>query len=245
MLSGIGSLFEEQLSLSFHLGILLTVVFSLFIIYRGMDGLISINSFVVPLLILFIGTVFILSWDKLNMAYIFSVSPVYHGNWFLSALSYVAFNIALSQAVLVPLGAQIQDETAIHLGGWLGGIALGLMVLITNFIFLDHIDDVSTLAIPMAFIIGSLGPVVRIFFLCIVWAEIFTTLVGNVYGLSKSLEDLLSLPRSVLTVITLFVGYLCSFAGFPTLVGTMYPVFGYCGFFLILLVLLKRVPPRI
>lgn len=243
MMAGVGSLFEEQLGLSFHIGVVGTMLLSLFVLHRGMDGLISVNTLVVPIMFSFMIVIFIFSFKTLSIQTLLSTQPIYRGSWILSAFSYVAFNVALSQAVLIPLGSKIKDKTAIHWGGWLAGIGLGIMLFVCNSVFLQNLSNVSRLEIPMAYIVSGLGSGVKILFLCVVWGEIFTTLVGNVYGLTQSLEESLPFIRRSTMMLVLFVlSYVCSLIGFPSLVGSVYPVLGYCGIFMMICLILKRVP---
>src|SRR5690606_31687883 len=100
------------------------------------------------------------------------------GHWLISAITYVAFNLAMSQAVLIPLGGEIQNEKALRAGSWLGGVGLGFMLLVSYFAMQLHFTDVKGLEIPMAFIIHTLGIGMKIFFLTVMWGEIFTTLIG-------------------------------------------------------------------
>lgn len=242
MMAGVGSLFEEQLGLSFHVGVIGTIMLSLFVLHKGMEGLISVNTFVVPVMFLFVVVVFLSSWSTINIDTIRNIPPVHQGSWLLSTLSYVAFNVALSQAVLIPLGAKIKDEVAIRFGGWLAGIGLGFMLLVCNLVFLQNLNKVSRLDIPMAYVVGYLGQGVKILFLCVVWGEIFTTLVGNIYGLTQCMEEAFPFRRSTMMFVLFLFSYFCSLIGFPSLVGSLYPFLGYCGIFLIFCLLLKRIP---
>lgn len=242
MMAGVGSLFEEQLGLSFHVGVIGTIILSLFTLHRGMEGLISVNTFVVPIMFLFMMVVFLFSWNTIRMDAIGNIPPVHHGSWLLSTLSYVAFNVALSQAVLIPLGAQIKDERSIRIGGWLAGIALGLMLIACDLVFLQNLEIVSNMEIPMAYVVGCLGEGIKILFLLVVWGEIFTTLVGNIYGLTQCMEEAFPYRRSLMMFVLFLFSYACSLIGFPSLVGSLYPFLGYCGIFLIFCLLLKRVP---
>jgi uncharacterized membrane protein YkvI len=243
MLSGTGALFEEQLGWSFHLGVLLTALLAYLVILKGMEGILSVNTLVVPLMFLF--TVLVAfhvlgGWE--------SGVPVLQGegsawsHWAMSAVSYVGLNLAMSQAVLVPLGAEIKEERTIRLGGWIGGLGLGAMLLVSHLALQLHWGEVFRLEIPMAHLINMVGTGMKMLFLAVMWGEIFTTLIGNVYGLAVNLAQVVPLRERSVMLLIFLVGYLFSLVGFPTLVSYVYPVFGYCGLLVLVLLVARRLP---
>lgn len=242
MLSGTGALAKEQLGISFHIGVLVTSLLAYVIIIRGMEGILSINTLVVPLMLFFMILIGINCLGPGGNGWIDHYTFVSEGNWFLSAITYVAFNLAMSQAVLVPIGAEIQNEQALRFGGILGGIGLGFMLLISYFAMQLYFGEVKSLAIPMAYIIHTLGSGMKIFFLAVMWGEIFTTLVGNIYGLALNIKQVIHIRLPMIILLTLFLAYLCSLVGFPVLISNLYPAFGYCGMALLILLILRRIP---
>jgi uncharacterized membrane protein YkvI len=243
MLSGTGSLFREQLGWSFHAGVVLTALLAFLVIVRGMNGILVVNSLVVPLMLGFTVLVAIHAWNAEGEALAPLVGrEMTGGHWLLSAGAYVAFNLATTQAVLVPLGAEVKDERTIRLGGWIGGLGLGAMLLASHFALGIHWDEAARLDIPMAQVISALGAGIKQFFLAVLWAEIFTTLVGNVYGLVASLSGALPFGKTAVTTAVFALGYLFSLIGFPTLVGFLYPLFGYFGLVVLFLLVIRRLP---
>ncbi|MBA4603039.1 YkvI family membrane protein [Thermoactinomyces mirandus] len=243
MMSGTGALFEEQLGISFHFGVIFTALFSYLVILKGINGILSVNSLVVPVMFLFIGMVALHALQETDLsAYIFFSLESARYHWFVSAIIYVAFNLSMMQAVLIPLGSKIADESVIRLGGIMGGIGLGIMLFACNTAMQIYWAEVSHLKIPMAFVISTLGAGVKYFFLLIMWAEIFTTLIGNVYGLTLNLKQLFNLGQPLIMALIFGLGYLFSLFGFPALVGFLYPLFGYAGLAVIFGLVFRRLP---
>lgn len=244
MLSGAGALFREQLDLSFHLGVIVTIACTYFVCTRGIQGVMSVNSLVVPLMFIFLVVVGIHSWYYGDWEVIaVQESQGTHGHWLISSITYVAFNIVMAQAVLVPLGAEIGEERILRAGGWIGGLGLGFMLFASNYAMQLHMDEVQLYDLPMALMVSQLGKWMKGFFLIVIWAEIFTTLVSNVYGLTANLQRMIPIRPTYLMLAIFGIGYLCSLAGFSTLVHYLYPVFGYCGF-IIIIQLLYRFSPK-
>lgn len=243
MISGTGALAEEQAGLSFHVGVMVTLCVAYFVMLRGLDGVLWVNTLVVPMMIAFcalIGTYGLFEWSdaaKLPAA----GTPASH-SWILAAVTYVSFNLAMAQAVLVPMGAEIGDERIIKGGGWLGGSMLGVMLLATNIALSLEGPAIAQLEIPLAPVIAKLGTLVTILFLTVMWAEIFTTLIGNIYGLAANLELFFPIGQKKVLIMLFASGYVCSLFGFSNFVQYIYPLFGYCGVATMVLLSIRRLP---
>jgi uncharacterized membrane protein YkvI len=243
MLAGAGALFEEQLHLSHYLGLFLTASITFWVVSRGIRGILSINTIVVPLMFLLIVAIGWITWQSGEIGLLFEQAPERTApHWLLSAISYVAFNLVLSQAVLVPLGASIRDESTIRWGGWLGALGLGTILLISNGAMLLKLDQLIHTNIPMGWVITELGATIQVLFLLVIWGEIVTTLIGDVFGLTNMLSQGIHIRREWIVAILLFIGSLLSFIGFANLVRYLYPLFGYSGLCLICILLVRRLP---
>lgn len=243
MMAGTGALFREQLGWSFHLGVILTAVVAFGVIVRGLDGILSVNSLIVPMMFLFTLLVVVNGWHQPEAAQ-WLTAPTHQvdGQWWLSAVTYVAFNLAMSQAVLVPMGNEVADERLLTAGGWLGGIGLGVMLLASHFAMTLEMPEILRMEIPIATVIAALGKAMKYFFLLVMWGEIFTTLIGNVYGLAAHLRECLPFRLNTIMAGIFIVGYVCSLIGFPTFVSFVYPLFGYCGLAVIGLLAVRPYP---
>lgn len=230
MLAGAGTVFSEQLELPFLLGISFTVVLAYLIMMRGMDGIVAVNTVVVPLMLAFTIGVFLktaqteafLSWEWLQLP-----DPYLPGRAWIAPILYAAFNLVSAQAVLVPLGAAVKDRRAIRLGGLLGGLGLGLMLLIGHISLSVYAPAIFQYEIPMATVVYGLGAAVHFLFLLLIYAEVFTTLIANVFGLSLQMEHRLKTKRTAILAAVLFLCFCFSFIGFKKLLSFLYPLFGF------------------
>ena len=243
MISGTGALAEEQIGVSFHLGVLLTLCLAYFVMLRGLDGILSVNSLVVPMMIFFcalIGMSSLIHWVDSFHFPLFELKS--SGSWIMAAVTYVSFNLTMAQAVLVPMGGEIGNEQWIKSGGRLGGFGLGAMLLATNLALSLESTNVLHLEIPLAPIISGLGTIVSILFLTVMWAEIFTTLIGNVYGLAANLGTIFPIGQKKMLLLLFGSSYVFSLIGFSNLVSYAYPLFGYCGIVTMILLAARKLP---
>lgn len=227
MLAGAGSLFAEHLHLSFQTGLLITLALAYFVISKGMKAIVAVNSFVVPVMLAFTAAIVWASWSLPNANNWLSLTSDYSLSriWF-SPLLYAAFNLASAQAVLVPLGSAIEDRSVLRRGALLGGIVIGLMLLACHFALSAYMPGIKQFEIPMGHIIHPLGTTILYMYIAVIYGEIFTTLVADVYGLSLQLQQRTRLPAKAIIMAILAVSYGVSQAGFSTLLSTLYPLFG-------------------
>lgn len=244
MLSGTGSIFKEQLGFSYQWGILLTLIFCYVIMMKGLNGILVINSLVVPMMLFFSLLIAVPLFGHNDIPH-FLQKEEWQVNWksFISPFIYVAFNLAMAQAVLVPLGKEIKDESMLKWGGFWGGVGLCFMLLSCHFAFYS-LSNVSQFDIPIAEVIKDFGKSMHILFLMIVYGEIFTTLIGNVFGISRKMEKIFSLSERWIVVGILLLSFFISQIGFSSLLGFLYPLFGYIGLLILLFVAVKQLPTK-
>jgi uncharacterized membrane protein YkvI len=240
MLAGAGAIFEEQLGLSKTSGIVITIVLSIIVMVVGIKGLFAVNTFVVPLMITFS---FILMGLSLRLPHFMDqllYIPNVTDGWkaVISPFSYTALNLGLAQAVLVPVATEVKDERIIKLGGILGGAALTI-ILIAGHFTLIMLPNFASYEIPMAIIMKNLASGLYWIFVLVIYGEIFTTVIGNVFGLEKQIKKYISLPKMV-TVSGIFaISYLLSLFEYSRLLSYLYPIFGYISLVFIVLLWMK------
>jgi uncharacterized membrane protein YkvI len=248
MLAGAGSIFSEHLNLGYQSGLLITMFACFLLLRKGMNAILSINSIVVPLMIAF--TV-ILVVDTLKspgagrwLTLTTDLSP--WAAW-LSPFLYAAFNLSMSQAVLVPLGSAIGDRRILLRGAWIGGIGIGGMLLAGHIALSARMPGVSKFDIPMGGIARELGPWIHWIFVLLIFLEIFTTLVADIYGMTLQLYERTNASPSLLTAIVLGICFLAGQFGFGPLLSTLYPMFGLLSLGWLFLIsrdrMAKRKPP--
>jgi len=241
MLAGAGAIFYEHWNISYQSGLLITAFGCYFLLRKGMKAILAVNSIVVPLMLLFTVLVMIDTFKTPGAdKFITLTSDLSPWAAWASPFLYTAFNLSMSQAVLVPLGAEIQDRKTIVAGSWVGGIGIGFMLLAGHIALSLHMPGIQQYAIPMGGIARSLGHGIQLVYIFLIFAEIFTTLIADIYGLTLQLQERLKWARSVLTFGVLVVCYLASQIGFGPLLSTLYPLFGFISMGWLFLMIRKR-----
>jgi uncharacterized membrane protein YkvI len=244
MLAGAGSLFSEHLNLSYQIGLLVTMFACFMLLRKGMNAILTINTFVVPLMIGF--TAFLVIETLRNPSsthWLSAASELSPWAAWLSPFLYAAFNLSMSQAVLVPLGASIGDAKILRRGAWMGGIGIGLLLLAAHLALSARMPGIMQFEIPMGGIARELGPWLHWIFVMLIFMEIFTTLVADIYGLTLQLHERTNASPGLLTAILLLVCFLAGQFGFGPLLSTLYPIFGLLSLGWLFLISRERARP--
>lgn len=245
MLAGAGELVKQHMYISFDIGAIITCVVTFVTLLRGIDGLMKANTVIVPIMISFVlfATLYTLFQPGSlynafhSAAYLSQKHPLLGG---ISAIIYGALNVGLAGGVLIPLGRDIRDTAVLRRGAVYGGIALGGMLLAVMLTLLAHYPDAVDFAVPMGFVAVQMGPIVQWAFVFVLWGEIFSTLVGNVYAITTQVPFSGKFAHTVFTIILLGVAYLFSHVGFSTIISYGYTLFGWISVMLLFAILWPR-----
>jgi uncharacterized membrane protein YkvI len=232
MIAGGGAVFTEQFGLPAGTGVLVTAAAAIITILFGMRGIMAANSIVVPLLTVGVGvlTFGAIRFHSLGAIWEHSAphpafAPV--GPWWLAAVLYVGYNLVLAISVLGPLGATVQDRRSLWLGGLIGGVSLGALAGGIQLALSAHLPEVGRWEVPMLFLARLQPGAVQWGYAVILWAEIYTTAISCAYGFVSRLTQVTAIPYRWGAVGSVCVALVGSGMGFSTLLGTLYPLFGF------------------
>lgn len=227
MLAGAGSIFVEHFHISYQAGLLFTLLLSYIVIIKGIDAILAVNSVVVPIMLVFTAIIVAITFESpgaANWIRLSSDHPV--STIWAAPFLYTAFNLALAQAVLVPIGAAMGNRAVLVYGGVLGGVGIGLMLLAGHYALSAQMPGIAQFDIPMGTIVYRLGHGFNLLFLLVIFAEIFTTFIADVYGLTLQIQQRTRFNHKPIIICILLLCYLISQIGFKTLLTTLYPLFG-------------------
>ncbi|MDP4091069.1 MAG: transporter [Bacillota bacterium] len=192
ILAGSGALLNQYFGFSKWIGILIMVVLAAFILMKDTQGLIGVNTIIVPSLIIVISTIFILyvlfSKDLISIGHLKSI-PYYSDKWFLSTIIYAGFNILCCSGVLVPLAHEYKRNFIVVWGVTLGAIGLTLLCGAINLMLMLNVPYIYKYEIPLLYISHRFGSLPQIMLLVIIWLEMFSTVVSDVYSVGKALQN--------------------------------------------------------
>jgi uncharacterized membrane protein YkvI len=239
MLAGAGSVLNQQFGLEPYIGNLLMSVLVIGTVMMNVQRVIAVIGSITPFLVLTIILIGIYSIFTMGSSFA-ELDPIARDidttlpNWFVSAINYVSFNVAVGAAMSLVMGGAEKDEKTAALGGLIGGLGLGLMIIISHLAIFSKIDLVADYDMPMLKLVHDISPVLGIFMSVILFGMVFNTAVSMFYAFVARFTDMHTKKSDVMIVVTVTIGFVLSFmAGFKNLVSLVYPFIGYIGLFLI------------
>lgn len=237
MLAGSGAIFNQYLNLSYNVGIYIMVTCALLTFMFSIKGISTVNNIIVPFLIVgivTIGAITILK-EGLPLIKLDGVKITKTGNWLTSAIFYVSYNSISAIVIMTSLLTIIPTKKDAIKGGIFGGLGLGVLAVFLIMPLLILFTEIRDLEIPMLGVASKIGDRGGLIYTIILWGAMFTTAIANGFSCIKRLESKLKLNFKILSIVFCVATIPIARLGFANLVATLYPVFGYLGFFMLIL----------
>jgi uncharacterized membrane protein YkvI len=248
MLAGAGSNLEQQFGLPNVTGV---IIMSLLIISIGMlnlDKVVGVIGSVTPFLLLFVIIISIYSFITMDSSFAALDSfareqPSSLPNWLIAGINHASFNTAVGASMALVMGGASKSPKAAALGGLLGGLGIGLMILISHLAIFSKIEDVAHTDLPLLAIVNEISPFLGIIMAIVLYGMIFNTAMSMFYSFASRFVKRGTTKFNIFLIVTMIIAFILSFAGFTELVAWFYPLIGYLG--LVLIIVLIITPFRI
>ena len=229
ILAGSGALIHQFFGIPKILGSLIMISIAVFFLLRDTEGLIEVNSFIVPGLILTLTLITTLYFsfckDTISFSNISSFPPQKSG-LAISTILYAGYNTLSASGVLVPLSTQMKKTKTMIIGVIVGAVGLTILCLMINVLLTVNQPYIYNYEIPLLFVANRFGNIIQALLLVIIWLEMFSTEVSDIYSISKTLEQSFNIKFKKAIFIVLGVALLISQFGFGNLITKLYPMFG-------------------
>ncbi|UIZ92284.1 hypothetical protein JZY91_00200 [Corynebacterium sp. CNCTC7651] len=242
MFAGAGANLNQQFGLPVWVGAVAMLAATLGFGMLDVDKVTGAIGALTPFLLLFIiigcGWTLINAhpdWNALNdyaATHVDTTLP----NWWISALNYTGLNVICVASMALVIGGNELNTRAAGLGGLFGGIGYLVMLMLLAVSLLVKIDVVQGQDMPLLTLITHLNPTLGTIMALIIFGMIFATSLGMFYALGKRLSRGREGSFKRIYIIACLVGFALSFVGFQTLVSVVYPILGYMGLILIVVV---------
>ena len=228
MIAGFCAYFKQE----FEIPILVTAIIMATLCYitlsKNIQGLISINLILVPILILFI---FYIGIKNINFTTkYFSVSSNYlNGNsifrCIFSSILYTSYNSIMLIPILINLSSYIKEKSKAKKVSIICTIILLLLGICIFCLLLRGENYISQLELPIIQIIKEFGKIYPIIYGLVIISAIFTSCISAGYSFLSNLKKYDK--KHIILLCTTSI--LISPIGFSKLVQILYPLFGILG----------------
>ncbi|MET3576886.1 hypothetical protein ACFFIY_07915 [Bhargavaea ullalensis] len=237
MIAGAGATVHQQFGLPVFVGSLIMSVLVILAMMLKIDKVIAVIASITPFLLVFIVIISVYSMSTMDASFA-ALNAVAESqeksfpNWLVSAINYVSFNIAVGAGMALMTGGSEKNPRIAGFGGLLGGLAIGVMIILSHFAIFAKIEEVASYDLPLLKIVEDISPVLAILMSIVLFGMIFNTALGMFYGFVARFFEMDTKKAHTATIITVAIGFVLSFVGFTTLVSKFYSLIGYLGLFL-------------
>lgn len=246
MFAGAGANLNQQFGLPVWIGavlmLALTIGFGMLDVDKVTGAIGALTPFLLVFVIVGCGWTLINAnpdWSALNAAAANVDTSL--PNWWISALNYTGLNVMCVVSMALVIGGNQLDTRAAGLGGLFGGLGYLVMLMLLALALLVKIDTVSGQDMPLLTLITDINPTMGLIMSLVIFGMIFATSLGMFFALGKRLARGREDKFRVIFISACVIGFILSFVGFQQLVSTVYPILGYLGILLIVVMTLAWV----
>lgn len=219
MLSAIDSLQQTFFSIDKRYPIfsVIALIISNIVLYKGIRGIESVNFFVVPVIVVVLISVCLSKKIELPvMSY--RIKPI-------SLFEYVGLNIFMSAILFIDAGEKYKKTTSL-IAAFLISLILTVLIAIISLSLYGESDALLSSDIPLLYLAKNTLLLYLPYSVCLIFG-IFTTLISSHYPLFCIVENkrYSLFNRVCLSVVALLI----SRFGFYNIVKDIYPILGFVG----------------
>lgn len=234
MIAGAGSLLNQQFNLPIYTGSILLIILVILTVMMNVEKVVGVIGSITPFLVLTVIIIGVYSLTTMDATFnelnpIALANETTLPNWFVSAINYVSFNIAVGAAMSLVMGGAEKDERVAALGGLVGGLGLGLLIVLSHLAIFSKVDIVAAYDMPTLKIVDDISPYLAIFMSFILFGMIFNTGVSMFYAFVARFFEMNTKKSNVAVIVVCLIGFVLSFVGFTDLVAFFYNLIGYLG----------------
>lgn len=154
--------------------------------------------------------------------------------WPFSALVYVAYNIMGTIPIMSQSSIRGKSKKISIIGASLGGVFLSFLALILVVALQRDPLYSSSLDLPLLGYAGRESGWVSAIFALVLFASIYSASTSTYYGFCSRLKE--DKYKKIKVIFFAVLGFFLGLVGFKNLVAYVYPLEGYCGIFIMLLI---------
>ena len=237
-----GALFDQQLGLSRIAGGGVIIAMVILTVLGGFDRVSRAFRLMMPFLI---GIILLLCFSVLLKGQethasqqVFDPSPL-APTWWLAAILYISYNI-LAVIPIVATAAVNAKNTRHAIGGAaMGGFFLTLLALFILLVLRSNPTLSNAMEMPMLAFSEKISMPINYLYTGVLFFAIYASATGNYYGFTTKLKP--SPQKNLLIILIAVVGFAFGLMGFKNVIAYMFPLEGFAGIVIILLLLINFV----
>lgn len=241
MFAGAGANFQQQFGWSVWVGAIIMLILVLLTGLLDVKRVTFVIGAITPFIIVLIAiatlwTIFHAQPDFATLHEQAQEIPTTLPNWWVAAINNLGLQVIVVVSMAIVIGGNFLDSREVGIGGIVGGfIFLFLLAVLVGSMYLT-VDTVMDSEMPTLAMITDIHPTLGVAMSFAIYGMIYNTAIGMFYALAKRLTR--NSPGNFFKVYSgiVLVGFVLSFIGFSNLIGWVYPILGYMGILLMIII---------
>lgn len=240
MLAGAGANLQQQFGVPTWAGSLLCALLVILTAFLDFDRIMNVIGVFTPIIMIAIAVLTIYSLvaphagiAELNAA-ARNVTPALPNLW-LATINYFTLCVVGGIAMAFVLGGSILRIGEARRAGRIGGLLIALVLgadALALYLNVDRIWDVNVPALEIA---RTIHPLFAFGYTLVIFALIYNTAFSLFYSTARRFSGGSTSRMRLVLIGVVAAGYAASFMGFKKLIGMMYPVIGWLGVVLLII----------
>lgn len=227
MVAGFSAYFYQELNIARIIGGIIIIGLSLLTFFKGINGIVKVNLYLIPILILltmFLG--FKNNNDLINVQ-VTEISPGW--TWIKDSIIYASYNSIVLIPIIIGLKDYIKNEKENAIASTIITFIMCITGIVLYLILNKFKNEIGNIEIPTVFIASKIGIVYKYLYGITILIGIFTSAVSAGYSFlincTKTKSD-----YKFISILICIVAIIFSNFSFSNLIDLIYPIFGYLGF---------------
>lgn len=232
-----GAFLNQQFGLHPAVGGAIIVVLVIFTVLGDFERISKVFRFTIPLLFVvdIVCCMLIINADIEQSGPTSGFTPsAMASTWPLAAILFVSYNMLGMIPIVAAASINAEGKRHAILGSGLGGLMLSVLTVILIFALRKDMALTNSTDLPMLAFTAKISVFANIMFGSVMFCAIYSAATSTYYGFSTKLKDT---PRKKYIIIGgAIVGFFCGLSGFKTIVAFLYPIEGYIGLIIIIMI---------
>ena len=227
MIAAFSAYFEQELNIPKIIGGLLIILLCYITFTKNINGIIKANTFLIPILVLFIIIFGIKNIDINNKTELLEQSNN-KIEFIISAILYASYNSITIVPILITASELVKTNKQNKIIAILVIITTIMLALIIYNLVLKIDIDINAIELPTVYIANKQGIIYKYLYGIIILVSIFTTAISAGYGFLQN-NAKTQKKYKTLNILMCVSAIIISNIGFSNLLNLLYPIFGFLG----------------
>lgn len=237
MSAGFCTFFKQELGVPIIITALSLAVVIYILFMKNIEGIIKVNTIMVPIMIIIILVISIKNHSNINIVDKISFNNMNIYRAVLSAIIYTSYNSITLIPIIISLKECVENKIDSKIVTIISSLIIFILIISIFQILNTTSINITNIEIPMLTILNTYTSREKILYAIAIVAAIFTSAIAAGYGILENVKDRKKYKLANLAICIMIIPI--SYVGFGKLVEILYPVFGVIGISQIVLIILQ------